>query len=117
METVVSEQKSEVVIDQTKAVDDEVSRVLCVSSDEDEQEPIAVEKKSPKRHTRPFMIRKLKEILTMNGFSSDEIRDMKLTRRRKQSLANLLEAEVAKGIQQNVEEKLGIPQDPQGRTN
>ena len=114
METVVSEEKTEVV-DPTKLVDDEVSRVLAVS-DSDNESVHSIPEKKVKKHTRPFMIRQLKEILAANGFSSDEIRDMKLTRRRKQSLANILEAEVGKRIQRGVEEKLGIPQDADGRT-
>jgi hypothetical protein len=71
--------------------------------------------KAPGQRNRKFLIKKLKDILIMNGKAPEEIRAMNLGRRRKNSITSMIGEEVRKRMESDIQQKMGIPESEEGK--
>jgi hypothetical protein len=110
----------------TRLAEKKIADVLAVKSsgsegEEEMRETYKEEKsnrkkyKAPGQRNRKFLIKKLKDILIMNGKSPEDIRSMNLARRRKNSITTMIGEEVRKRMEADIQQKMGIPDSEEGK--
>ena len=114
------DEKNQTIDSQINGAENEIAQCLKVDStdsDSSNDDRVSVEKKRfvPKTlKTRADLIRKIKQSSEALG-NQDEVKAMRLHRRRRNSLDGILREQVAKVVQKHAEKAIGIPQDSDKR--
>ena len=112
---------------ENQETEQEIADILCVDQKPLDKQP-EIKAETPDQpkikeafvptgiRTRQFLIDKIKESAKYLG-NEAEVKSMQLHRRRKNSLTNILREQVARGVEQQAEKEMGIPEDHDGRVD